>query len=70
MAFITDTRNGGSFFARVSGFFSDLRGSISDWRDYQSTLHELEKLSDRELDDLGISRYDIDRIAWQAVYGK
>jgi uncharacterized protein YjiS (DUF1127 family) len=38
-------------------------------RAYQQTRRELRWLSDRELDDLGITRCDIDRVARQAVYG-
>ena len=30
---------------------------------YRETLAELSRLSDRELDDLGINRYDIERVA-------
>ncbi len=33
------------------------------WRQYRQTVNELSRLSNRELDDLGISRYDIDNIA-------
>ena len=34
------------------------------WRRYRRTVSELEALTTRELDDLGISRYDIQRVAW------
>ena len=33
------------------------------WRNYRRTINELEKLSTRELSDLGIGRGDIRRIA-------
>lgn len=33
------------------------------WRKYRQTVDELTRLSSRELDDLGINRYDIARIA-------
>jgi uncharacterized protein YjiS (DUF1127 family) len=51
-----------SFFARASR-------ALAEWRLYRQTRAELEALSDRELVDLGISRYDIDAIARQSVYG-
>jgi uncharacterized protein YjiS (DUF1127 family) len=35
-----------------------------DWRRYNADLNELSSLSDRELADIGISRADIYRVAW------
>jgi uncharacterized protein YjiS (DUF1127 family) len=34
------------------------------WRRYNASLRELSRLGDRELADIGISRSDIARIAW------
>jgi uncharacterized protein YjiS (DUF1127 family) len=34
------------------------------WRRYDQGLNELGRLTDRELADIGISRTDIYRIAW------
>lgn len=36
---------------------------------FNTTVHELSTLSDRELADLGISRFDIRAIAREAAYG-
>jgi uncharacterized protein YjiS (DUF1127 family) len=36
---------------------------IRNYLQYRETVAELSRLTDRELDDLGISRYDIDSIA-------
>ena len=36
------------------------------WRKYNQSLRELNQLGDRELADLGISRGDIPRIAWDS----
>ena len=33
------------------------------WRSYRRTVNELQSLSRRELDDLGLSRSDIPRVA-------
>lgn len=38
-------------------------GSIKKWRNYRRTVTELNALSNRELDDLGIVRGDIPHIA-------
>ena len=35
------------------------------WRRYEASLRELNRLGDRELADIGISRSDIPRIAWE-----
>jgi uncharacterized protein YjiS (DUF1127 family) len=37
---------------------------IQSWKSYNSALRELSLLSDRELADVGISRSDIPRVAW------
>ena len=36
------------------------------WRSYNQSLRELNRLDDRELTDIGITRCDILRIAWEA----
>ncbi len=41
----------------------DMIGSFRKWRNYRRTVTELSALSNRELDDLGISRGDIRSVA-------
>ncbi len=43
--------------------FTSLYGSFKKWRKYRDTYSELSRLTRHELDDLGISRSDIDVIA-------
>ena len=38
---------------------------LRQWRAYGNSLQELSHLGDRELADIGISRSDIPRIAWE-----
>ncbi|CAN7160177.1 DUF1127 domain-containing protein [Mesorhizobium sp. LjNodule214] len=38
-----------------------------NWRMYNETVRELNKLNARQLHDLGINRADIERIARQAI---
>ncbi|HXW40095.1 MAG TPA: DUF1127 domain-containing protein [Xanthobacteraceae bacterium] len=38
---------------------------VRDWRRYGIAMQELSQLSDRELADIGITRGDIPRIAWE-----
>jgi uncharacterized protein YjiS (DUF1127 family) len=40
---------------------------LQSWRRYNTSLHELNQLGDRELSDIGISRSDIPRVAWEAA---
>jgi len=41
--------------------------SLTNWRKYRQTVTELGRMSDRELNDLGIGRQDIRRVAKSAV---
>ncbi len=37
------------------------------WRRYEASLRELSRLGDRELADIGVTRSDIPRIAWESA---
>ena len=41
---------------------------IRQWKSYNRSLTELSRLGDRELADIGISRSDIHRVAWNAAH--
>ena len=45
-------------------FLSHLIGVLRQWRRYNQSLRELNRLGDRELADIGITRGDIPRVAW------
>jgi uncharacterized protein YjiS (DUF1127 family) len=47
-------------------FVSMLR-FIHAWKRFNATVRELNHLGDRELADIGISRSDIPRVAWDAA---
>jgi len=59
--------------AAVTGRFSAILKSATDrvanYRLYRKTVNELSALSMRELDDLGLNRSMIKRIALEAAYG-
>lgn len=38
---------------------------LQAWKRYNASLQELSRLGDRELADIGISRSDIPRVAWE-----
>lgn len=42
--------------------FSTVAAKFAAWNDARVTRHALSKLTDRELDDIGLCRGDIDRI--------
>ena len=48
-------------------FLSHLVGIYRQWRRYNQSLSELNRLGDRELADIGISRSDIPRVAMTAA---
>ena len=47
---------------RAVQFFSELGMKITRWNDARSTRLALGKLTDRELDDIGLCRGDLDLI--------
>ena len=46
--------------------FASVVRFIREWKKYNRSLTELSRLGDRELADIGISRSDIPRVAWNA----
>jgi uncharacterized protein YjiS (DUF1127 family) len=42
---------------------------VQAWKRYNRSLSELSRLGDRELADIGISRSDIPRVAWESSQG-
>lgn len=54
----------------VADVFAGLRNAWSRWRVYSRTYHELNALSTRDLEDLGMSRSMITRLAYEAAYGR
>ena len=42
-------------------------GKYQQWRRFRRTYRELSTLTDRELNDLGISRFDLQRVAKNAA---
>lgn len=54
---------------RLGEIFTGMREAYAAWRVYRRTLEELQALSTRELDDLGLSRSTIRTAALEAAYG-
>ncbi|SMC88358.1 DUF1127 domain-containing protein [Primorskyibacter flagellatus] len=69
MAYATHTSNTQSAFAaRVGDALDTIRTRFERRRVYKRTLTELQSLSTRELEDLGLNRSSLNRIAYQAAY--
>lgn len=47
----------------VGNVVANLFSKLSAWNDARVTRRELNRLSDRELDDIGLCRGDIERVA-------
>ena len=56
-----------SFFARICTAFDALATRYKQHRLYRETLDGLSALSNRELNDLGLNRYDLRRVSWEAA---
>lgn len=54
---------------RIVGFVADLRESAARRAIYRRTVEELSKLSDRELNDIGLARANIEDVARDHAYG-
>lgn len=66
MAAIDDTRTafGSATVARHQpGFIASVIGGLVSWNDARVTRKTLNTLTDRELDDIGLVRGDIDNVA-------
>ena len=50
------------FAGRIGQTFAALVGAVVDWNDKRVTRDALASLTDRELDDIGLSRADIENI--------
>lgn len=45
------------------GFVSRLAATLTHWAEVRETRNQLNRLTDRELSDIGLSRGDIERVA-------
>lgn len=62
-AFETSRPATGLVGGRVSSFLSTIVAEFAAWNDARVTRKALSKLTDRELDDIGLTRGDIEMIA-------
>jgi uncharacterized protein YjiS (DUF1127 family) len=49
--------------AQERGTIMNVTRTLKNWRNYRRTVAELERMTSRELEDLGINPYDIRRFA-------
>lgn len=71
MAYAISTRSSGfSFAAFLANSVASVKAAFARRAIYTQTLAELNALTDRDLTDLGISRFEITGLAREAAYGK
>ncbi len=70
MAYVTtNTSKSDATLANLRAAAADVFKSLNQRRLVHKTVSELSKLSDAEMQDLGINRSEIKSVARQAVYG-
>jgi len=55
-----------AFKGLTTMILTHLLGVYRQWRRYNDSIRELNRLGDRELADIGITRGDIPRVAWES----
>jgi uncharacterized protein YjiS (DUF1127 family) len=71
MAYVSSNRTASvSVIARLAEMGRQAAEAYRAWRVYRETLGELQQLSLRELDDLGLNRSMLRQAAFEAAYGK
>ncbi len=71
MAYVNTNRSiGATFGDRFATMVKSVQEALQRRRVFKQTVRELSGLSSRELNDLGIHRSMITRIASEAAYGK
>lgn len=60
MAYITTSPAGTGLWYRIYAMLDTLMGGALQARAYNRTYRELSRLTDRELDDIGLRRIDIE----------
>jgi len=70
MAHVSEFRGlGTSLPARLTTLRADLSNQLAQYRTYRRTLRELNLLSVRELNDIGLNRHALRQIAYETAYG-
>lgn len=59
MAVIDTTRTHGAPAGAIGQFFAKITSSFAAWNEARVTRNTLSRLTDRELDDIGLSRGDL-----------
>jgi uncharacterized protein YjiS (DUF1127 family) len=71
MAYVSSNRTATSSLSiRLAEMVKEASEAYIAWRLYRRTLSELQDLSVREMDDLGLNPANLRQAAFEAVYGK
>lgn len=58
-----------SIFSRLASYVAELDAAFARYKVFSRTLNELNSLSDRELNDIGLGRGDLKDIARKTAFG-
>ena len=67
MSVVNSQAQGRAVEVALARWTDEIIGRIADWWNYRRTVRALSALTDRELDDIGVSRSEIRRAA---CYGR
>ena len=71
MAYVSSNRTAStSVGTRLTEMMTQASEAFTAWRLYRRTRNELQDLSVREMDDLGLNPANLRQAAHEAVYGK
>jgi uncharacterized protein YjiS (DUF1127 family) len=70
MAYVNTRSSSVGFGDRIALMVKAAKVAMDRRALYSRTIRELQVLSDRDLSDLGVSRFDIPALAHEAAYGK
>jgi uncharacterized protein YjiS (DUF1127 family) len=69
MAHVSSRSYSVTFGDRIAALVKSVQETVARRALYRRTIRELNLLSDRDLADLGVSRWDIPALAREAAYG-
>ena len=67
MTMLDITRPAMTWLGQLAGFPQALYAAVADWRARTATRNALRRLTDRELEDIGLDRWDVEALTGQQL---